>query len=418
MMLRLPGPGSTPTREACGPRVSGPRPGGSKLAFGGSRGENLRSVLLPVGRRLSIHEFLAPLGTGSGWVRVRVGGVLGAIWVAFAALTASCVGFHEAATRSFLQRTGRTGFELRVMCWNIGDSSIFAADPARRESLGRIVRAVHPDVICLQEVMEPGRADDLVRMMDEFLPLGSGRSWMVHQAADNAVISRYPLLLREGELVFRYPYPELGVPDFHYGHAFALVDVPDHLDGRDVLIVAMHNKSRAGEENIHRRQLQSDAIVRWIRNARANVSFPDGTPMIILGDMNVLESELDDPRHHFRTLLAGDIVDEEAYGPDIALDWDGTELVDVRPSHNGLGMEFYTWRMDELPYPPGVLDRVLYTDSVLSVNHGFVLNTTIMSPDALDEAGLKWNDVLWEGPGQFDHLPMVVDFAIHPSTDR
>jgi endonuclease/exonuclease/phosphatase family metal-dependent hydrolase len=248
--------------------------------------------------------------------------------------------------------------------------------------------------------------------MQRIVPLENDRSWQIHVASDNAIVSRFPLRVCEQELPVPFPLP--GIPNFRYGQGMCLIDVPDEQSDRDFYVIAMHNKSRGGEENIRRRQRQSDAIVRWIRKLKQsdNSSVPHGTPLLIAGDMNVYAAEPTDPAHHLITLLTGNIIDEETYGPDCQLDWDDTRLVEVKPRHNSRRKEFYTWREDKSSFAPGALDRMIYTDSVVSVNHSFVLNTTTMTDVELNESGLVKEDVLWEGqPGNFDHLPLVADFV-------
>jgi len=303
--------------------------------------------------------------------------------------------------------------EVRVMSWNVKLDSIFPPDGVRHESFVRIVRAVDPDVIGLQEIMKPGVAAQLAQLMNRYAPLEDGQSWQVHTVADNALISRYPMRQQSGELVVPYPYPEFGLPGFHYGFASAVVDLPEKFGGADLYVIAMHNKSGATGDNVSMRQMQSDSIVRWIRNLRhsdqAN-AIPDNTPIIILGDMNVVPGVSMQP---FETLLSGDIADEQTYGPDFRIDWDGTDMADARPSHNGKGGSYYTWRNDELPFAPSALDRIIYTDSVTSVRKRFVLNTMTMSAEELAELGLQKSDVLYGGNASYyDHLPLVADFAI------
>jgi hypothetical protein len=226
------------------------------------------------------------------------------------------------------------------------------------------------------------------------------------------------LRLRDGELVFRYPYPNLGLPDFQYGYATALVDIPGDSSHADLYVVAMHNKSGAGEENVALRQLQSDSIARWVRDLRDSdraTAISDSTPIVILGDMNVVRDASTQP---FDTLMSGNIIDATAFGPDFDIDWDGTDLADAKPSHNAKGEHFYTWRYDETPFDPGVLDRIIYTDSVLSVNQSFILNTTTMSADELTELDLLESDVLFRGEaGFYDHLPLIVDFSTQTRAD-
>jgi endonuclease/exonuclease/phosphatase family metal-dependent hydrolase len=299
------------------------------------------------------------------------------------------------------------------MSWNVKRNSIFPPDGVRHESFVRIVRAIDPDVIGLQEVMRPGLVKELTELMNRYVPLGDGRSWQVHAVADNALVSRYPMRQQSGELVVPYPYPELGWPDFHYGYASALVDLPEKFGGAELYVVAMHNKSGAGRENVQLRRIQSDSIVRRIRNLRDSDeadALASNTPFVILGDMNVVPGASMQP---LETLLSGDIADETTFGPDIGIDWDGTELSDARPSHNARERNYYTWRNDELPFAPSALDRILFADSVMSVRQRFVLNTMTMSAQELAERGLLKTDVLFgENTDDYDHLPLVADFAI------
>lgn len=325
-------------------------------------------------------------------------------------------GAQESSTGNFLQRQHVS--DVRMMSWNVRRSSVVPPDGARYESFTRIIRALEPDVIAFQEIMRPDATEKLRQLMDELLPLDGGNSWQAHSVSDNTLISRFPLLQRGGELVFRYPYPNLGLPDFHYGYATALVDLPNDVSDVDIYVVGMHNKSGAGE-NVALRQLQSDATLRWIRDLRDSgreMAVSDFTPIVILGDMNVVRDASTQP---FDTLLSGDIIDETEFGPDFEIDWDGTDLADVSPSHNARGERYYTWRYDETPFDPGVLDRIIYTDSVLSVRQSFVLNTVAMSEGELVELGLLASDVLFRGEeGYFDHLPLVVDFSTRSTNER
>ncbi|MEJ2129241.1 MAG: endonuclease/exonuclease/phosphatase family protein [Woeseiaceae bacterium] len=299
------------------------------------------------------------------------------------------------------------------MTWNVKRNSIFPPDGIRHESFGRIVKAVDPDVIALQEIISLDTDAELTRLMNRYIPLEEGESWHVHTVSDNALISRHPMRWQDGQLVVPYPLPEWDLPGFHFGFAAALVDLPDRFGGTELLVVAMHNKSGADESQIRMRQVQSDAIVSWMRDLRTSTqghAIADDTPIVILGDMNVVPDASTQP---LETLLNGDIVDEETFGPDFSIDWDGTDITDSRPSHNARDQKFYTWRNDNLPFEPSALDRILYTDSVMSTRERFVLNTMTLSPNQLEHLELQQTDVLYGGdPNFYDHLPLIVDFAI------
>ena len=90
-----------------------------------------------------------------------------------------------------------------------------------------------------------------------------------------------------------------------------------------------------------------------------------------------------------------------------------SDLKNANPSHNADGAEFYTWRNDNSGFQPGILDYVIYTDSVLDVGNQFVLNTVSMSSAERAATGLQAFDVTVDSGGSnFDHLPLVVDFRL------
>lgn len=320
---------------------------------------------------------------------------------------AACGTRDGTSSGSFLERQDSDAFQFRVLSWNVKFGTIFPPDGRRHAGFARIVRAVNPDVLALQEV-NPAEVERLAKLMDRILPLGHSRLWQIHGAADLVIISRYPLHQQESELVVPRPLP--GYAEFHLGQVMALVDLPDRRLAADVYVVNMHNRSGAGEENANKRQMQSDSIMRWLREIRQVDALPQATPIVVLGDMNVHPGSTPT---HLTTLLTGDIIDERGFGPDFTPDWDGTGLADASPSHNARGEVFYTWRNDSEDYPPGSLSRILYSDSVMQLHHELVLNTVTMTAGELHQHGLLATDCLLDGEvGQYDHLPVIADFVI------
>jgi endonuclease/exonuclease/phosphatase family metal-dependent hydrolase len=294
------------------------------------------------------------------------------------------------------------------MSWNVGDRSIFPTNPSRPDitnderpaRVGRVLRAVGADVLCLQEVARPPAA--VIALLQRLQPLAPGRRWSAHRVLDNVVASAFPIIesaggtARQGAL--------------RRGHAIALVDLPAAF-ARDLAVICAHFQSRAGRLQMTLRQRQADMIVAWIREQRRakRPMLPPGTPLVVLGDLNVIDM----PSLSLRTLLTGDIANEREFGSDTKPDWDDSDLIDVLPRHHGSAGDIYTWRDDTQPFPPGVLDRVLLTDSVAVARTAFVLNTTIMTGDELRRTGLRANDVMLDpAKGIHDHLPIVVDLAL------
>jgi len=301
---------------------------------------------------------------------------------------------------------------LRVMAWNIGADSVVPpegqiADPAstgRPSQFARVVRAVSPDVLCLQEVRVD--ASRLARMIGAAVALESGVTWHAYQAGvDTAIVSRYELAARSTTVAPGGIRPR--------GHVTALIRLPEGRGAPALYMTCAHLQSSNEPQHVAARQQHADAIVSEIRDAKAGrgpVPLTARTPFMILGDLNAvpgLTGFLDN-------LLAGRL-SRETGAPAAGVDWDGSGLTDAHPSHNGSGPDAYTWRNDHDRFAPSALDRLLYSDSVLHVVNAFVLDTTTMSAADLDRSGMRAADVMRDsGAGIHDHLPIVVDFTLLP----
>lgn len=300
------------------------------------------------------------------------------------------------------------------MTYNINWDSIFADDDPKNHSfrdyeLGeefeRVMRATMPDVLCLQEIHHIRTHDELGNFLAA--AMNDERSWQVANVRDNVIATHFGLVEQGYELYTRGIRPSMA-------QAAALVDLPDEQFGAaDMYVICAHFKAAGGIGDILERGRQADVIMRQVRDFKSpgdNLDLPAFTPYILLGDFNIYDT---DPAQHLQTLLTGDIQFEDNYGDDVVPDWDETDLADALPSHNGLGEEFYTWRDDSGPFNSGPLDRVIFSDSAMQILNAFVLNTTILSDEALAAAGLERFDVLIDpSEGDFDHLPIVVDFIV------
>lgn len=137
----------------------------------------------------------------------------------------------------------------------------------------------------------------------------------------------------------------------------------------------------------------------------------DNTPLVVAGDFNVFYAE---QASHLTTVLTGNIFSEGLYGADEKPDWDGSNLTDIRPSHNNEGAIFYTWRSEITPLDPGILDRIVYSDSVMKVSNAFVLDTSALSTALLEQYGLQAGDVALNlNTGQYHHYALVADFELN-----
>lgn len=284
------------------------------------------------------------------------------------------------------------------MTYNVHFDSIFPDGPAERAAkFRRVVQAVQPDVLALQEIRKPAAA--AANVVNEALPLPGGGKWNACKGWTNVTLSRFPLSMTL----------ERTDPPGERELCIAMVDLPNDRFPIDLYLMNNHFKCCGDTKNDPLRQKQSDAIVNWIRDVRTpggKVDLPEKTALIICGDLNIVGA-----RQPLDTLLTGDIQDEQAFGPDLPPDWDDSPLSDVPATHNAESGEVYTWRDDTDQYPPGRLDYVIYSDSVLTVVHSFVLDTLTMSEAMLKETGLDRLDCALDSVGKkIDHLPVVVDF--------
>lgn len=306
---------------------------------------------------------------------------------------------------------------IRLMDYAISWDSIFPDNDhlnhERREAnmvneFERIIKSIQPDIACLQEINPVRDPSNVSMIFDTVLPLENGDVWQGVGVRDNFIISKYPLKTEGVEL---YIVP--GSVD-EMKQAAALVDLPNAVYGNtDLYVICVHFRSAGREVDRTQRQNQADTIMRQIKDLKSPGDYIDlrsNTPVVIAGDLNVFYTE---EAYHLNTLLTGDIVSENLYGADEKPDWDMSNYTDVRPSHNNEGEIFYTYRSDLIAVDPGILDRVIYSDSVMEVSNSFVLDTSTLSADMREQYGLYTGDVAVNLKiGQFLHYPLVVDFVL------
>lgn len=299
-------------------------------------------------------------------------------------------GTARAQTGTFLDKWDAE--DVRVVTYNVYWDSIFedTSTSALPDRFARVINALQPDVLALQEIRESAAAT--AAMLDTLAPLPGGAGWNAFKFSDNVILSPYPFLLTTSDV----------------GHADVLVDLPDGQYERDLFLTSDHWPCCSNESG---RQEDADRLVRWLDDVRTpggQVDVPEGTPLVVVGDLNTVGSG-----RPLEALRTGDILDNGRWGADSPPDWDGTPLTNASPLHNGTGPDTYTWRNDRSSFAPGVLDHILYTDSVMEPANGFVLEPATMTPAELAATGLEPFDVqLNEVTGWYDHLPVIADFRL------
>ncbi len=304
-----------------------------------------------------------------------------AIFAAVAAIVLS----NFASAQTFVDRQSSDSF--RLASYNVFFDELFRSN--NRAELIRFVDAVDADVYAFQEAFETS-ASEAGNLFNQIAPLPTG-SWQVHKGRNQLIVSRYALSIRLSN-----------VPGGTRGIAMAQVDLPDADFTNDMYI--LNNHFPCCDSNEDQRVTESTAIVNWMADALTvggNIDLATNTAVAIVGDLNTVSGP-----QPLNILLNG-------IG-NLSTDWDGSSMTDLNPTHNANGVDDYTWRDDTSPFLPGILDYVLYTDSVISAEHSFILNPSEMSNFELSATGLIATDMMRDKRtflNDFDHLPLIVDFA-------
>jgi len=295
--------------------------------------------------------------------------------------------------------------DLRILSYNHNRS--FIEDPSEDAAFARILTTLDPDVICFQEFSSGVSQSAIATRLNTLLPIGGGASWEVHlgllSGIRTVLASRHPLSAKRTDTT-----PASSTR----GVTMALVNLPDANYPTDLYIMGVHLKccgNPGGSEDASR-QRSADAIANWLGDARGTtrpsgdlVRLAQHTPMIVVGDCNLVGGP--GPEN---TLITGNIAAEAAFGPDVKGDWDDSDLHDLAPADPFTGANF-TWQGNS-SFPPGRLDRFIFTDSAAPVANAFLLNTNTMTAPARAAAGLLAGDTLPANTS--DHLPLVVDLRL------
>ena len=289
--------------------------------------------------------------------------------------------------------------DIRFLSYNLNDH---LTDTTRASALRRILAAVDPDVILLEEIRSvPDRvaADYLFALMDE-KPAG----WHVLKVGGerSLVVSPFPILQADwlgesGAVLLQLE----GEGDEESGEIGATAGAARARSGSNQLLVIVLSTPCCNLQT--ERQEEIDGIMAYVRDARepgGRIDVPPGTPIMMMGDANLVGLA-----QNRITLLTGDIVDRERYGPPFMPDWDDTPFSDLIPRHTHRPYTF-TWHGSD--FPPGRLDYVIYGASELEIGNRFVLYTPEMPPKALARYGLEAEDT----DVVTDHLPVVADLVI------
>jgi len=283
---------------------------------------------------------------------------------------------------------------LRIMNYNVLFDGLF--EPGREDNFERILQAILPDIICFNEFFNSS-VTQVKDAINQMLPLPGGATWHgVKRDAGNVTISKYPII--QSWLV----YP---------GHRItaSLIDLPQYFE-KDIMVINSHFECCGGQQNDDTRQLEADATIAFILDAKSAgglIDLPANTPFLIVGDLNLVGL-----RQQLTTLTTGEIINTQIFGNGAPPDWDNTDLEDLLSSQTDKRTA-YTWRNDNSSFSPGRLDFQIYSNSVINVEKHFVIQTEVMSSSRLTQYGLQQFDTR----DASDHFPKVTDYSFNGATN-
>lgn len=177
--------------------------------------------------------------------------------------------------------------DIRVMSFNVHNNLITNTSITNNE-LQRLFTAINPDVIVLNEMTQGITATQIKTTLETYFP---STTWTVNRGISDG-FDRCALATRNGlsmQITDTTPASEVR------GVVGGLVDVAG---STDLYIMGVHLKCCTDILETHeRRQIAADALINWMRDARTaggNIDLPAGTPMVVLGDLNLGPTGRDD----------------------------------------------------------------------------------------------------------------------------
>ena len=273
---------------------------------------------------------------------------------------------------------------LRLLTYNVLSNGLTSNN--RIEKHRRIFNSVNADIITYQECGNTNY-NDVISFLDT-----------------NSIY--YPYIypdLNSGNLTIS-KFPSIQSWQVHNKIDAELIDLPDNIYSTDILIINAHppccNNNAGRQENF-------DALINFIQDAKTIggvIDLPINTPISFSGDMNLVGYS-----EQYYTILNGTISDTINFGNGGFPDWDNSPLKDEICYFNekDIAYTWDKWNPSIGDYPPGRLDFVFFTNSVMSVDKSFIISTEHMSPLLLAQNNLFNNDT-----DASDHLPVIVDFVL------
>jgi len=269
------------------------------------------------------------------------------------------------------------GTDFRVASWNGEHGAILH----RRDISLRMLRAINPDIVLLQELQPAQSAEELQHLFNE---LGGEWTVIIGDGGGNlrcGIATRFPLT--DAPDAARIPFP--GRSNWLVRASAIGVRAAD----RPLLLLSTHLKccGRLGDESDQRRENEARGINESVRGDLRSGRFHGA---VIGGDLNLVGGYT--PLTLLRSRVDANDRDLEVLEP-------------MQPC----GRTNATWYEPGNAFTTGRLDFLLSTPSSLRVLNTFVFNTDRLDDAVLERHGLQRDDA----EKATDHFAVIADFAWH-----
>jgi len=296
--------------------------------------------------------------------------------------------FHSNYTNhSDIDITKDSSVDIRLLAYNLQHNLLNYED-----EFARIINSLDPDIISFSEVSEVSSAQ-ILNYFDDYIDYPQ---WYAMKNGDVMAVSKYPF--SQAWSVTN----KIGA---------SLVNLPDSDFDVDFLTLYAHPPCCGNDAG---RQFHFDSFVNFILDVQEEGGvgqIPQNTPFTFAGDMNLVGL-----KEQYYTIINGSISDTDEFGPGGMPDWDDSPLGDAicRISSHSTA---HTWRANTAnpsigEYPPGRLDFIFYSNSVMNLVKSFALDTGMLDEADLAQWGLEPNDTYYTS----DHLPIISDFILSSSS--
>ncbi len=254
--------------------------------------------------------------------------------------------------------------DFRVVCWNVHFGSLLE----KKELASRMLKALEPDVLLLQELDGDDTTEELTKFLEEAL----SSTWIVRS---NESSGEKPQRRLKCAIATSTP----SLQSFQIGEPpLKAIGAITSFEEKPINFVSLHLRCCGGPNSEAEHQRQEEA--RAIHNTIDNMQSPR---FVIAGDWNLVGTTKP------LEIVKGEMFQSvEAFQPD--------------------GRVMATWSDATSSFTPGRLDWMLYSPQFLQVQKCFVLDSADLDRDTLNAHHLQSDDTA----NFSDHLPLVADFKV------